>query len=396
MMKQIDTGFLNGLRFLFALWVALGHFFDYSGGSTNAYVDNLLLNPDPAVNGFMMITGFLMTYHYLLRSGREDPARPTTFVYFWVRRAFRLYPVYLLCILAAYLYYDRNSELISSNYAYFTGNSYENSGMRDSVPGIGSLLGHLTLLHGFVPGMNVNLLTPAWSLATEAQFYWLFPLLFLFLFGKEKNMSLRISIAIVAAVVLERASLKLLGVWDGGLLMTFHAPSLLTYKLNFFILGIVMAAVALKTIGKAHLWIATVLIVSFQDFVTSLIVVALIALLFSPEGKPYLHPLFHRGLTLAKAALSARPAAIGAELSYSLYLSHMLVFPTVIWYTRQLGLGEAETMMVACAGFMGINLMLSYALFTLVEKPLISVGKGVIHSWAKSRSGSGRSEARSA
>lgn len=378
-MKQLDTSFLNGMRFVFAVWVALGHFFDYAGGSNNPYVDQLLLNPDPAVNGFMIITGFLMTYHYLLRSGQENPSERRTFAYFWLRRLFRLYPVYLLCIVAAYAYYERNTSLLASNYAYFTGLSYEASGMLRPSPGIGSLFGHLTFLHGFVPGMNVDLLAPAWSLATEVQFYWLFPFLFLFLFGNERRMNYRVTFLIVAAVVLERASLKLLGVWDEGLLMTFQAPSLLVYKLNFFMLGIVMAGVALKKIGKPHLWICVLLTVSFQDFVTSMIIVAMTAMLFSRAGRGYFYPYLHRALSAIKALLSFRIAAFGADISYSLYLSHMLVFPTVVWHTRRLGLdGKTETLAVAFGAFLAVNFLLCYLVFVLVEKPFIKLGKSVL------------------
>jgi peptidoglycan/LPS O-acetylase OafA/YrhL len=66
-----NTKFLDGTRFLFALWVILGHFFFYIGGSDLIQIPllgPLILSPGVAVDGFMVVTSFLMMYHYILRS----------------------------------------------------------------------------------------------------------------------------------------------------------------------------------------------------------------------------------------------------------------------------------------------------------------------------------------
>lgn len=385
-MKQIDTGFLNGMRFLFASWVVIGHFFDYLGGSNNPYIDGLLLNPDPAVNGFMIITGFLMTYQYFLRSGSENPRDKQTFLFFWLRRLFRLYPIYLVCILSAYFLYETNVKLISDNFFYATGEIYENTAPYNNPADLWNLIGHLTFIHGFIPGMNISILNPAWSLGTEMQFYFIFPFIFLFLFKADKLVNSRISFVLCLSVFLERLSLKTMGVWDEGMFLTFGSPSLITYKLNFFILGIVMAGAVLNKISKWQLGISLLVIVAFQDFVTSLIIVTFVALLFSEEARDYIHPIFNRVLAAVKAALSIKPANFGADVSYSLYLSHMFVFPTIVAYFIRMDIeSKSFTIMIAFAAFFMLNVLLSYFMYVCIERPMITLGKRAIKGMSGKR-----------
>ncbi|HFL2538660.1 TPA: hypothetical protein ACG3G9_003819, partial [Clostridioides difficile] len=82
---KLNTSVLDGLRFLLALWVVCGHFYIIIGG-TNLFnipfVSSLLQQPIIAVNGFMIITGFLMTYHYILREEKEPFLEASTGVKF--------------------------------------------------------------------------------------------------------------------------------------------------------------------------------------------------------------------------------------------------------------------------------------------------------------------------
>jgi peptidoglycan/LPS O-acetylase OafA/YrhL len=99
MLPNIDTKFLNGIRFLLALWVLVGHFYTYAGGTffyvfpnpIQVFIINIM-----AVEGFMILSGFLMAYNYFTRSDKEQYNKNSTIKAFWMRRFFRLYPVYLL------------------------------------------------------------------------------------------------------------------------------------------------------------------------------------------------------------------------------------------------------------------------------------------------------------
>ena len=84
---------LDGLRGLAALWVLAGHCVLFSGWSL-PIVDK----PDLGVDLFMMLSGFLMVFHYQLRSKKEPWSEPGTWLKFWTRRYFRIAPLYYLLL----------------------------------------------------------------------------------------------------------------------------------------------------------------------------------------------------------------------------------------------------------------------------------------------------------
>lgn len=56
-----------------------------------------------AVDLSMMLSGFLMAHHFLLRRQREPWTDPDTWTTFWIRRLFRIAPVYYLLLVVALL-----------------------------------------------------------------------------------------------------------------------------------------------------------------------------------------------------------------------------------------------------------------------------------------------------
>ncbi|WJH37283.1 acyltransferase [Paenibacillus sp. CC-CFT747] len=219
---------MDGFRFLLALWVAVGHFYIIIGGPgfwQASGVTKLLLSPWAAVDGFMVVTGFLMTYHYLLREAKEPAGRLATGVTFLVRRLFRLYPVYLLAILAAFFVVSDLYEMRKEILDYFTGSTLTPFGTesKSEDPSVTGLLLHLTFLHGLFPAYESSVLSVAWSLSLEMQFYVLFPALFSFLFLKVRSAKLYAFLA--AAVVVSEV---LLAKYLHG------QPAMLLYKLPCF------------------------------------------------------------------------------------------------------------------------------------------------------------------
>jgi len=86
--KDDYVGFLDGLRGLLALWVLTYHL-----------SMTVLAKPTPWGNGavavdiFMLLSGFLMAYHWELRKDRFTSFFSQT-IDFWIRRFFRITPVY--------------------------------------------------------------------------------------------------------------------------------------------------------------------------------------------------------------------------------------------------------------------------------------------------------------
>ncbi|WER49566.1 acyltransferase [Cupriavidus sp. WKF15] len=90
---------LTSLRLFLALWVLCRHYFTVYGpegaffhiGFTSTYFDHGYLG----VDGFFILSGFILAYNY-----DPAPGQPLNLKRFIVARIARIYPVYLVCLLA--------------------------------------------------------------------------------------------------------------------------------------------------------------------------------------------------------------------------------------------------------------------------------------------------------
>jgi len=78
-------GSLDGLRGIAALWVLIGHAMLLTGWHLP-----LIGDPDLGVDLFIMLSGFLMVFHYQLRQEKEPWSEISTWSNFWTRRFFRI------------------------------------------------------------------------------------------------------------------------------------------------------------------------------------------------------------------------------------------------------------------------------------------------------------------
>ncbi len=90
--------FLVGIRGLAALWVLVAHCMIWGGWYA-------LPLPDPkiAVDIFMVVSGFLMVHVAQARSARKPPGSKSMTYRFWVRRFFRIAPLYYLVLGVAFV-----------------------------------------------------------------------------------------------------------------------------------------------------------------------------------------------------------------------------------------------------------------------------------------------------
>ncbi len=179
-MKRRDFPALTGLRFFLALWVILHHL---TGPGQKLEATALLL-PLPlftlirggyqAVTTFFVLSGFVLT-----RSYAETLWSRRNTLRYGLGRVARVYPVYLLSLLAV---------------APFI--------MEDQTPGkAGYLAAHLLLVQAWLGAIPVNWNTPAWSLSCEMFFYAMFPLAARFIRSATWR---AVAIAAGVAVVLTR------------------------------------------------------------------------------------------------------------------------------------------------------------------------------------------------
>lgn len=192
---------LDGLRGLLALWVTLSHIFAWSG-----YWETTLPRPlnrlwsdfisaSAAVDTFIILSGFAISF--LLHQ------RPQSYGGFMTGRVFRIYPVYLVCLLLGIastfltqsiliaapwretVYFDWVRQLAASESAAFGAHTFW----------------HLTLLNGvlpksFLPDATGTLLTPAWSITLEWQYYLIAPILARLVFSGS-GLLLTIAVAVL-------------------------------------------------------------------------------------------------------------------------------------------------------------------------------------------------------
>ena len=92
-LKEDYLPFLDGLRGLAALWVIASHSL-YLGSADFKYFNR----GDIAVDLFMIMSGFLMAYHYYAREDKEPWGEPKTWFKFYVRRFFRIAPLYYVLL----------------------------------------------------------------------------------------------------------------------------------------------------------------------------------------------------------------------------------------------------------------------------------------------------------
>lgn len=342
---------LDGLRGLAALWVVVGH-----AMLLTAFKVPILSNPDLGVDLFILLSGYLMTYQYQVRKAKEDWSAPSTWIAFWVRRFFRLSPLYftLLVIALAFgsiIYAERSFIDISLGRHMQVRERYEDFSASN-------LAMHLTYLFGLVPAYAFRTPLPDWSLGLEMQFYAVFPILVL--------VSMRLGwLRTCLLVVLAAAGVVLALRW---LDVRYPMPSFLPLKMHLFAAGILIAA----SRGKLFYF---------------LIIVVLAAIPYGGKFDPFhvlsrefIVSLFFFLINFQHVRLIGFVAdLLGSgfffwlgELSYGCYLIHLLVLhPVASAVIRHFGPSQAPLIRFMIA--FPIVAIASYALafvgYRLLEKP---------------------------
>lgn len=351
-----------------AWWVVLGHALILSGLSAfiPQRIGRIVMAGDIAVDVFIIVSGFVITNLML--------AKKETYLPYIVRRAFRIYPIYVLCLAIGIL-------TTSLYVAAYTGNTWTaNEELRVGRIAAQSEyfwqhLGlHLTLLHGMVPEnimpfAGTAFLGPAWSLSLEWQFYLVAPVLIGLLSGRPIVMLVTALAALVVHVAFTSGKL---GVW-------LYKP-FLPLAIEYFILGILSRlTLEYRQVSKVPPELLLVIVGISAVFVDPRAVliwsVFFLATLFesgriAPASKPvaYLMKLFIFNDWLAR---------IG-QWSYSTYLIHIPIFCVVVGGANvlfgQRSQMEYVVLLIVC---FPLTLIVSKYLFEHVEKRFNRHGRAV-------------------
>jgi peptidoglycan/LPS O-acetylase OafA/YrhL len=373
---------LDGFRACLALWVYFGHL-AYAVG-----FQNRLLSMHPlAVDLFMVLSGFLMVYTWKAREEQNQRAS-NNILAFYAGRFFRIAPLYyFLLIVSGFVLTSLASmhDVILKTFPppWITGGEDYSPHTAWSFSNLKWFLLHVTFLYGLVPGMEASTPLPDWSLSLEMQFYLMFPFL-LILFRKTPW----ILIALFAAI-LAYFSPRLFGNYlDAGFLSHFGQPSLIAYRLNAFLAGMVVAywlkerhgVVAIKP--RRQLYLGLTALICILPMTKLVILLFVMFVLLAAGRAPILTKLF-----------SIKPLRYLGDISYSIYLCHLLILtPTIYWLITHTSFVSFSPMMrfvVAVLVTCPLVILTSSLLYWFIEKPPIKIGRYLIQQLRQRQSKQG-------
>jgi peptidoglycan/LPS O-acetylase OafA/YrhL len=195
--------YLEGLRGYMSIWVFFSHVLTVAALSfyKESVIGRILGNGEYPVIIFIILSGFVT--HILLDSKKESY---TTFL---TRRAFRLFPIYLVCLVISIFMLDIVKDGLS-------GIIWENPDNLRRIIAVDTtknnhfivnIVSHLFLLHGLIPDniipASYTIMGQSWSLTLEWQFYLIIPLIHYFIVNintLKANTVFMVSLAFVMVV----------------------------------------------------------------------------------------------------------------------------------------------------------------------------------------------------
>ena len=370
--QKNHIGFLDLLRGFLAFWVYYAHLKMASIGK-----DVIWGSPALAVDGFMLLSGFLMAYHWERREDRFQSFWQQA-KDFYIRRFFRIAPLYYSLLTVVFIWQNKFISIKETVNAIVPP-AWSGAVLVLDRPDFQSLsfwnlFSHYSFSFGFIPKfVNSNML-PDWSIGLEMQFYLLFPILVLIIarFGSTATTFFVFLTTIATA--------KFVGLYDhAGLIARFPQPSFILFKLNFFLSGMAIAYAYLAKDNKRKVyWILLSILSLFNAKIHIFIIAALIILLlFFDENSSDIFSRISNG-KLSKFL---------GDTSYGLYLMHLpVMYPILYILFKQdwfINLPIYPRLLVAMIIITPLVYGLAYLMNRYVENPGIKIGKLLSTKWIK-------------
>lgn len=359
--NRIDE--FEALRGLMALWVVAGHVIHTVdiGPEPAGWLRLLARNPY-AVNVFIALSGFVI---YALIDQKREP-----YGLYIARRALRLFPAYLFFLILSIVTLPIALNVLTPDVA---GNpraavrfAYLSSGQADFWP---HLLGHMTLLHGLVPksllpDAEYAFLGQAWSISVEWQFYLIAPLLYLAFERRPLLATLGMAVATAGTYL-----------WLGSI----ANQGFVGFYLHYFLLGILAYLVWRQRMQLPAQQVWIIVLACAAGAIAALRIELSLSIWLGACAATL---LLHRGgegrlVSLGRRMASNPVARFIGQISYSVYLSHMVVLYCAAWAMRALWpgqpLGLAPLMTATLLG----TLLLSHLTYRWVELPGMQRGKSL-------------------
>ncbi|MBZ9601639.1 acyltransferase family protein [Phyllobacterium chamaecytisi] len=365
--------YLDAVRGLAAFWVLVSH-----AAILNAVYWPIVSEGGLAVDLFMMMSGFLMTHHYIQRSSAEPWDKSSTWQSFWLRRFFRIAPLFYVLLIISFLAGNEIGAWREQIAAVWP--STETTMLRYTDQSPLNAIIHGTFLFGLLPDYSFRTPLPDWSIGLEMQFYAVFPIVML--------LSLRLGVS--AAAFLMLATAFILQAVAPAYFHDYPMPANLALKIDVFLTGMLFAVAAHRADGRSAFFglLALLVLVPGVVFgtksVSYVVTQGVIALGF---GALVLHKIMaayvgQRWIENIVSMLDRRSFRFLGDTSYGVYLVHLLLMIPIIGvlslYPAYVAMGEEYRVLIAVIVTAPPVYLISWGLHRTIEKYGIRLGKNVL------------------
>lgn len=336
-----------------------------------------------AVEIFMFISGFLMLWHFQLRETKEPWNKMTTWRAFWVRRFFRMAPLYWVLLVIIYAFHqplhDFHHQIHETFPLPWAGREVD-PGRIDTSLSAGNILAHFSFVFGIIPKWASNNLLPDWSITLEMQFYLLFPLLAMMM-KRVGWLLLTIAVLILWQLFAFNTGVGLLA--NSGPWGWFPMPTILPLRIAVFLSGM-LAAWGLARWYQSGKGLPEMLVAVgiglWGDYLLALFIIGFLAWQCTSRS-----PRFTQWfpIRMVHSLFSSRIIRLFADASYGIYLCHMLVLLAVMWLllSNQAFIDDSpiKRFLIVSALSLPPVFGLSLACHRLIEKSGIELGRKIVN-----------------
>jgi len=374
---RLRLHYLDGLRGLAALFVVMHH--AYYGLTGEAALPPLaarltywLFLGRSAVDIFIVLSGYCLMLPVVRAGTGRLPSGPAEF---FRRRARRILPPYYAALGVTLLGIAAVPALRDASHPLALWNG--------ALPAWtwGAIGSHLLLVHNFDPAWHSKIDYPMWSVATEWQIYFLFPLLLLPVW-RRLGPAAAVLAAFAASLIplalffdrLSGVSPHFLGLFALGMAaadLNFSPRASLAHWRDKLPWGALSAAlgVALVLASLRH-W-SEPLAVAFKDILVGGATACL--LVYCTRFLTRRHEeSAGRNAPLVLRLCESRPAVALGVFSYSLYLIHAPVLAVCQAFLRPLGLSPTAQLALMLGAAVPLAVLCSYLFFLAFERPFLS------------------------
>ncbi len=369
--ERIRLPFLDGIRGLSALYVVFYHMLQDCQGAQLPKWTSIFAHGHSAVTVFIVLSGFSL----MLPVSSSGADKLTNLKDFFIRRSRRILPPYY----AAFVFSVAIVLLLPQSFS----GSWETLGIGGGFTNpalIHAVIAHLLVVHNLNPDWIFKINSPMWSVATEWDIYFLFPLILL-----PIRKSLGIGAAIISGFIFGLISLYpplfLANFWYLGCFAIgmFTADIAYGRSRQQFIPALLLSATIVAAIGSlilGHNVSEFSEISGVQGFRTYARFAGadILGAFGTCAFILALNELTKRGKSILVSFLSSRPIDQLGMMSYSLYLIHDPIVYVTSHLLKQHGLSGVHLYYALIATIPAI-LIITYLFHIVFERPFMRFKK---------------------